>query len=75
VNGQNCGVSGGGAVTGQKQRVLTTINPPDISSVLERIIRSTSTPHCALICQTLVPCFLNMKDLDNENITPLVMHI
>jgi hypothetical protein len=37
--------------------------------------RISSAPHWTLICQTKVSLFLKMKDLNNENITPLVMFL
>jgi hypothetical protein len=36
--------------------------------------RSSSGPHWTLICQTKVSLFLKKEDLNNENITPFVMH-
>jgi hypothetical protein len=36
--------------------------------------RSSLAPHWTLICQTKASLFLKMEDLNNENITPLVMH-
>lgn len=36
--------------------------------------RSSSAPHWTLIWKTNVSLFEKMEDLNNENITPLVMH-